>query len=258
MKCSLSALIVLFIAGGLLAQQEEPKPESSEPVKSEKAIEILKKADEAIKKVKAVEYDAKVIGTGAAADRAGEARGHVVLAGEFVGRSPSKHVTQVEIKPPDSQEVRKFTVGTDNDTFFLIDPAEKTVYEDIDPAVLGRRGDIARVVWMIEYVHATPFNDELDGRVVEFKGTTEVAGEDCYEIRVHYSTSDQWATWFFSTKDYLPRRVLREYPQPDGQVAGRDLILSNVAADPKLGEDAFTAKVPEGFKKTDEFAPDDV
>lgn len=256
MRSSLTALAALFITGGLLAQQEEPKPKPTEAVKSEKAVEILKKADEATKKVKAVEYDAKVAPTGAWVGTRGEAWGHVVLAGEFVaGGGTTKHVTQMEFKRSGSEEVQKFTVGWDNETFYLIDPAEKTVYEDIDPAVVGQRGRLLGFLWMLEYVHETPFSDELNGSEIEFKGTTEVEGEDCYQIRVKYSTTEQWATWFFSTKDYLPRRVLREFPQADGQVAGRDLILSNVAADPKLDKDAFAAKVPAGFKKTDDFAP---
>ncbi len=245
MKSTLAALALLFLTGGLLAQ-EESKPESSKPVKSEEAIGIIKKADKATRDVKAVEYNVKLTG-----DRGGELLGHVVMAGELQGRTPSKYIAKIELKRAGSEDVQKYTVGANGETFFVIDPAEKTVHEDIDPAVLGTPGRIAEAAWMIEFLHPAPFNDELNGEAIEFQGTTDVQEEKCYQIRVKYSGLDQWATWYFSTNDYLPRRVVREMPR-QGQ---RDLVLSNVKVAPELSDDAFAAKVPEGFKKTDDFAP---
>jgi outer membrane lipoprotein-sorting protein len=246
MKSLFTALALLPLTGGLLAQEGEAKPESSEPVKSEKAIEILKKADAAAREVKAVEYDVRLT-----ADRGGELRGHVLLAGELNERTPSKYMAEFEFKQPQSEEMQKYTVGANGETYFVIDPAVKKVYEDIDPAVLGTPGRIAAAAWMIEYLYPTPFEDELNGEEIEFQGTTKVEGEECYQIRVKYSGLDQSATWYFSTGDYLPRRVLREVPR----AGKRDLVLSNVKADPQLTDDAFAPRVPEGFEKTDDFAP---
>ena len=42
----------------------------------------------------------------------------------------------------------------------------------------------------------------------ELKGSKKISGEDCYEIHVVYASENApEATWYFSKKDFLPRRV---------------------------------------------------
>ena len=108
---------------------------------------------------------------------------------------------------------------------------------------------------MQEYMAADPFGDELKADTLAYRGTESVDGEDCQVVRVVYGRG-QKSIWYFSTKDYLPRRR-------DSLFAGREsaesrftVVLTDLVVSPTLDENAFKLKVPEGFTKTDEFAPD--
>jgi outer membrane lipoprotein-sorting protein len=56
-------------------------------------------------------------------------------------------------------------------------------------------------------------------------------------------------------KDFLPRRVERTFPTQGGEMGGRQTTLSDLVVNPALEKDAFKLKLPEGFTKTDDFAP---
>ena len=114
---------------------------------------------------------------------------------------------------------------------------------------------------MIEFVHATPFNDEINGRSQELKGSVKIGDEDCYEIHVVYAADRApQATWAFSKKDFLPRRRIDAFPAAlaGGQAGTTIKTITNLVVEPKLDEDAFKLKLPEGYTKTDDFAPDDI
>lgn len=250
----LSVLTVVCMSATAVAQQPAANKDTPEKGISKEAIEILTKADQATKKVKSVRYNATYKPGDAMASRNPAIEGSVVLAGE--SNTPSfKSRTQVKAHPPGSDETKEFTAGTDGETYYLIDPAEKIVYADIDPAVIGRTGQIARLLWMLEFVHPAPFSDELNAKAVELRGTTKVGDEECYEIHLAYSSANQEATWFFSTKDYLPRRVDRHRTSGSGEKSVSQLVLTDLMVDPKFTTDPFKLVVPQGFKKTDDFAP---
>ena len=149
----------------------------------------------------------------------------------------------------------EITVGSDGKTYFLIDAKAKKVYEDIDPAVVGTAGRSVGLLTMPEYVHPEPFSDEIKGAKQELKGSTKVGDEDCYEVHVTYTEGGQEATWFFSKKDFLPRRVDRFRQMPTGEKGSSQLIVTKLTVDPKLDKDPFKLIVPEGFTKIDDFAP---
>ncbi len=107
---------------------------------------------------------------------------------------------------------------------------------------------------MIEFLFETPFTDEIKGKKQELKGSKEINGVDCYEVHVVYAT-DQIATWCFSKKDFLPRRRVDEGKTRDGRAYRADKTIAKLIADPKLDKDAFKLKLPDGYTKTDDFAP---
>jgi outer membrane lipoprotein-sorting protein len=109
---------------------------------------------------------------------------------------------------------------------------------------------------MIEFIHPTPFNDEINGRSRELKGSEKVDGEDCYIIHVVYAAEQApQAIWSFSKKDFLPRRRIDIYALPDGQEGRGTKTITNLVVDPKVDEEVFKLKLPEGYTKTDDFAP---
>jgi len=171
-----------------------------------------------------------------------------------VNDAPKRWLYDVKVTMPNSEEVKSFTAGTDGENYFLYDMANKKAYQDIDPAVLGSSGRAVRAIEMREYIHSKPFSDEIGAEKQELKGTADVAGEKCYQIEVKYAGTPQVATWYFSTKDFLPRQVDRWF-ENEGQKRGSRLIVSNLQVDPKLDDKTFKPAVPEGFEKIDDFAP---
>ncbi len=255
----LLAALTLCLTTVVFAQDEpknEAKPaELKTNTRDAKALEILKKVDTSIKKVHSVQYSSRTEAMGFAAARAGSAEG-TVMASETPPNGPLKYRIHVKAKRPGSEEVLEYTVGSDGDLFYLINPAKKVVYADIDPAVAGNRGQMAQGLTMREYLHPRPFDDELNADAVELVGTKPVGDQECYVVRVVYQGGQGESIWFFSKKDYLPRRREVLFANPATGEKGRRIItLSNVVVAPKFYDDPFKLVVPHGFKKTDDFAP---
>ena len=241
---------------------EKPDEKPDEVSRDPKAVEILKRANDATEKVKILMYTAEFSGEGFRLDRIGISAGARV-SGSFTaavieGRNASKFRIDVNYTPADSKETQEFSFGGDGDTFFFIDPKSKTVYEDIDPVIFGDRGNIGRrTLGMREYLLPTPFNDEINGKKVELKGERTVGDVPCHEIHVQYAQQpNQSAHWYFGKKDHLPRGVRRVFTNDQGAKSTVTLMISNLAVNPTFIVDPFTAIVPEGWtKNTDDVAP---
>lgn len=238
------------MAGGLCwAQEAKSAGDLTDPT------EILKKADEASKAISSVKYTATAKGTGAEEKRIPKVEGTVWLSGYQNGR-PEKVRFEAKVTPADGSPSREITMGNDGNEYFVLDPAKKIAYVDIDPAVTGTSGRMVGLLTMLEYVHDAPFSDEINGQEKTLKGIEKVGGEDCYHIYVKYSQEGQEADWYFSKKDYLPRRVDRKFtPRGGGEPGGRQLIVTALTVDPKSDKDPFKFDLPEGYEKSDDFAP---
>ncbi len=250
MKRAVCLLLGLALASPAFAQEApKDKPGLTDPV------EILKKVDAAAKAVNVVKYTAKFKGLDAAETRNPTVEGTAILSG-WTGNSVKEWYYEVKLQRPGSAGVEELSAGSDGDKFFLVDKAAKTAYEDIDQAVLGSRGRmIGRAFAMAEFVHPTPFSDEINGKGHELKGVTKVGDEECYEIRVQYAQGGQEATWFVSTKDFLPRRVDRFVTAPTGEKQGTQLMLTSLTVEPKFTQSPFKLVLPAGFTKSEDFAP---
>lgn len=238
---------------GMVMAQTDAEAAKEEPAKviNKEAQDILKKVDAKIKEIKTVRYDVSAKGTGSNAARFPEITGSVIQHG--VDTNPAaKFFWDGTVKRPGSAESRRITGGTDGDLFFLIDYGAKMVYEDIDRAVLGSDGQIFRQSVMQEFTHPRPFSDEINAESIEMLADESVGGVECFKIKVTYANISQEATWYFGKKDLLPRRVDRYSPDRNG---GSSMTITNLEADPKLDAKVYSVKVPEGFEKTDEFAP---
>lgn len=243
---------ILFVLGVCVASaanaQDKPGAELTDPV------EILKKVDAASKAVKAVRYKVTFKGTGAAAAQLPEVEGAVIMAG-WAGGAPEKLRIEAKVKRAGSSEVNEITVGSDGEEFYVIDHKAKKAYVDIDPEVIGRTGRPARFLQTLEFLHPTPFSDEINGDKKELKGSKKIGGEDCYEVHVVYAGGRGEAVWHFSKKDFLPRARHDLFNLPDGGKGGRQRILTDVVVDPKFDKDPFKFSLPKGYTKTDDFAP---
>lgn len=250
MMALLLGVCVTQMAWAQTAQNTEAKAKKTEKVVNQEALEILKKVDAAVKKIQTVQYDStmKAIGDGAA--RQPELAGSVIQHG--IDTNPfAKFYFDGTVKQAGSSESRRLVAGTDGDMSFLIDFTTKLAHEDIDPAVMGSDGRMVTQAMMQEFTHSRPFSDEINADIIEMLPAESVAGVDCYKIKVKYAGQSQETTWYFGKSDLLPRRADRTR----GQGRGSSMIISNLKADPKLAADAYNLKLPEGFTKTDEFAP---
>ena len=184
----------------------------------------------------------------------------MILSG-FAYGAPEKSFIDAKTTAPGSTEVRWITGGGDGEMFFVVDHQAKKAYEDLDPQVIGSFRRTLYVGLMIEFLVDEPFGHEINGKSKELRGSKEINGVDCYEVHVVYATeSEQSATWYFSKKDFLPRRRIDEFTprgdrMPDGRKFRQQKTISNLVVDPKLDKDTFKLKLPEGYAKTDDFAP---
>lgn len=247
------------LTGTGLAQVGDQKPEAEaksakDDPKHQEAVEILKKVDAATKAVKLVSYSATSKGTGWVATRLPTVEGQVVMSGEKSESALSKMRISCKVQAPESSETRTLTAGYDGEEFYLIDDAKKMVYADLDPQVMGSDGRIIQSLVMREFSHPTPFSDEINSVKAEIQGTEKIGDEECWQIHVLYRPTLE-AIWYFSKKDHLPRRVDRVNTNASGEKGAAQLTLTDLKVDPKFPEDPYKLVVPEGYEKTDEFAP---
>lgn len=226
------------------------------PEKTPEAVEILKKADEATKKLKGARYKATVTPTGFRAARGVRTEGEVLIAGELVGMAPKTYRATGKFTTPDSKQPAEVTIGSDGENYYQIDHHTKTVYVDIDPAVLGTDGQMVFPLMMVEFIHDSPFSDELNGTKVQLAGTETIGTEDCHQIHIVYGGDrGQEAMWYFSKKDFLPRGVDRISRNQAKETGATEMRISELQPDPTQGDAEFKLTIPEGYKKVEDFAP---
>ncbi len=238
----------LWICSGIGAQDAEKKNSQSTDAKA-----TLERVSEALKKTPMVSYRAEYKVSGWVTQFVPNMEGQIVV-GQQSKHKLQRYYCQLKIQKAGSSEVREFTAGCDGENFFIIDPKTKTAHQDIDPGVIGADS------WATMFVMIPEFGapDALDkliktAKKVEIVGEKKVGEEDCLEIRIQ-ADDPQDATWTVSKKDYLPRRITSVI-EMGGKEASTDLMLHDFKVNPTFAKSPFELVVPEGYKKTDEFAP---
>lgn len=252
MKRILGTLLVLGLAAMAAAQDKPEKPEDKKPGDLTDVKEILKKADAETRRVRSARYRFEF---------APSASGSPMITGTAIlgsGSADGLKTFQMDLKLKQvaSPEPRRVTLGSDGETTYMIDHAGRMVHASTDSAVLGSFAQTVRQVGMLEFVHPAPFSDEINAEKAELKGTTRINEEACYEVDVKYKGVAAEAVWYFSVKDFLPRRVDRILSPPGGGEKLRTrLVLLSLEPDPRLDPDTFKLQVPEDYTRTDEPAP---
>jgi thiol-disulfide isomerase/thioredoxin len=234
---------------------------------------IIKDADDATKDVKSVAYEAEYFGTGELADRRPHVKGKVKLKkpkgsmlGNLTGGSVPLMRLEGTFKRPGSDEEIVFKVATDGEMAYSLDEENKTVTKGEMPDARRLLG-AGTALLMGEYVHPTPFSDELNAKVQKHEGTKKIGDQECDVIYVIYSVQGApHARWYFSKEDHLPRRVDRirsarpaadaDDEEEDGESKSDSenetaevTMLTKLEADPELKKSTFRIKTPEGFKE---------
>jgi hypothetical protein len=259
---AMTLCLALFISSAR-AQDTGKKPEKEAGQKApavEKLtdpVEILKKADAACRTVKAVKMEIVVEGDEAVARVFPKIEATVIATDPTrEGGVPSvkKYVSDMKYKMPNAAEPRHVTGGSDGENYYLIDHGTKKAHVDIDPQVLGMAGRVMPAAMMIEFLIDQPFNDEITGKQQKLLGNKTIEGEECYEIQVVYA-NDSEAIWCFSTKDFMPRCRVDITPLQDGTKGKLTKTVKKLDVKPKIDENTFKLKLPEGYTQTEDFAP---
>ncbi len=217
-------------------------------------VEILKRAQEAVRQVKAVRFSFVRQGILSDEGKSPRIEGTSVYSG-WAQTWVQKFRVDAKVTRPGEPEPTEVVAGSDGNVVYLVDAKNKKVYADMDPAVLGAKMRFVRQSMMMYYVNPEAFEEEKKSAVKELKGMTRVGDEECYELRVGRAGGEGSSTWFLSARDFLPRRLELTFPAREGQMGGFSMVLSNLSVNPKFDKDPFQLAVPEGYTKTDEFAP---
>ncbi len=222
-----------------------------------KALEVLRRADAATKAVKACSYDAEFSSDGGTTLRVSNIRGTVKLrdgrvgfiqrlAGKDAKRTPSIRA-DLTIQLHDEEGQKRLCIASDGRLVTFIDEKEKYYLTQALP-VGEPMLDAAKSLEMIEFLHPTPFSDELNGREQKHEGTKEIGGVECDVVYVRYQQEGIEARWYFGREDHLPRRVDRIFTMRNFK-GTRTLTLSNLDATPSMCESDFRPDCPPGFEK---------
>ncbi len=221
--------------------------------------EILEKSQTALAQIKTVSYQAAFIGTGWVEPLVPKLEGRAVIG------QPSKwdilqFRAEAKLTPRESTETQEFTIGSDGEEYYLVDAETKLAHIDMDPAVLGAHAtDLQRLLFR-SLVSKDPFGKDFESKKIEVQGSETVGGVECQKVRVEGKgvPGDPNVLWLIGTKDAIPRGIRRIYnnrEDPEGDPGMTQLLISELAVNPPLGQDPFKPSVPPGFTKTDDFAP---
>lgn len=215
------------------------------------AMEILKKADDAAKSARNVSYAFEVKGIGISEAMMPQTKGTAFLAESDTAGGEWFLVTGTQTYPADSKRAPLvFKAANDGTNAFFINDTAKTFQSGTlkdGAAMVARNASSANAI-MIEFVHPTPFSDEINGESRTLEGVKEVGGVPCDVILVQYGSGNGESRWYFGKNDHLPRAVERISKNEEGQLGGYILSISDLNANAKFETGAFTLTAPDGYK----------
>lgn len=246
--------LVLLMAAGVVGVSLGLRAE--DPEKAD-AKEILKKADDATKAVTEVTYDAEFHGKGEIADRIPKVKGKVMameakkgLIGSMFGGGGDYMRFEGKVQAPGADEAIDFESACDGKKIYSINRAQKTFTVGSYPEALRliNMGLQQPPLLMLEFIHPTPFSDEIKAKSAKHEGIKKIGDVECDVIFVKYQ-NDSETRWAFGREDHLPRRCERIVSNRDGEKLGSTILtVMNLNTNPGLSADAFRLEAPKGFE----------
>ncbi len=215
--------------------------------------EIIKKAEAALKDTQTVRYRFEQRGRTPEDDQVPRVDGEVILSG-YRNFLVEKFRLDVKVRPPDKEE-SVLKAGADGSIVYLFDVPNKKVYADMDPAVMGSQYKVIGDLMLAGLVSPDPFEYEKKAEKIEYRGRVPVEKEECDSVGFVIGGGWGEIVWFFGKKDSLPRRVDWVFKTPEGKMEGKSTVIRDLQRNPSLPPDVFKLVVPEGFTRTDDFAP---
>jgi thiol-disulfide isomerase/thioredoxin len=223
---------------------------------------VLRVADEALRTVRSVSYEAAYQGTGAFATRSwittGKVRAAKLAAGDPL---TAKLAAEGQQFAAGADQPQAFHAAFDGRTIRRIHSQDSTLIEktiETDPkernlgTVTGFFGGGAYSLLMFEYLLDQPLARQADAPIVEYEGRAIVASVLCHVVYVEFAPRPDGRVrrerWFIGIKDNLPRQFETVVVDDKGRYGAYVLTLSNLRANPPLDALAFTIKPPVGYK----------
>jgi len=249
MKRMFTVALVVMMAVPVAEGAAKKRRKRKSSAKATEPAKIFEQVDEAARAVKAVSYDLEFdVKEGGNPGTLRHMEGKMWLVA-----GPDKKLAsfRADLKYTGDHlaRPRDFTAIYDGKNYFRADHHRKTARKgDNGGKILQEYGQPIALATMHEFVHPTPFSDEVNAPTVELLGSEEVGGVDCHKLHVHYAREQYQAIWFIGKEDYLPRGVIRINKGDQARKASRmQLILSGLQVDPEIPDDAFDTSLPEGY-----------
>lgn len=200
---------------------------------------ILTKVDATTKAVKEISYSAKLSGDGALANDVPAISGVVKLQ-----RNGESLIPKINVDATKGDT--KVSLVCDGKKVLLVNHTDKRFQSGELPEAGGLLRDFQQSLYMQEFMHPTPFSDELDADKTVHEGMKTIGGVECHVIYVVYNNGQGEARWYFGKDDNLPHRVERIIRRGD-TVGARVLEIADVNPHPSYSEDTFKTDPPVGY-----------
>lgn len=232
-------ILAMWLVAAAAARADEPAID---------VIALLHEVDAATRAVQCVSYTAESFGIGAMRNRLTPLRADMI-----VQQLPEEVYPQIRaaiVGPVDRRS------GADDRSLLVSDGRKVThVFETEQLYVTGVLPEAGQLLdalrerlLMAEFLHPSPFSDELEGDHLVYEGVRDVGGVDCHVVLVTYARSRARARWYFGVEDRLPHRVDRIFNRGGG-FAGRALQLTDLRVLPLAPPETFAIEPPAGYRR---------
>jgi len=211
------------------------------------AKDLLAKANQAAKPIKMVSYRAEAWVEGALVDKFPRFRATVSMKEGDLGAPPLVRF-EGTINAPGSSGPAAFLIVVDGKRVLTVDEANRICTVGDLPEAIDLLVQPLQMLFVQEFVHASPYREEFNAASVSYEGKKTVSGTMCHVINVNYGDRRGQANWYLGVNDYLPYRVdqVVNDPQSTGK---RVLELSNINTQPDFDENTFATRAREGYEQ---------
>lgn len=205
----------------------------------DEALEICKQADAATKALRSVAFDVEVADEPAAGEKRARGKGRVML--EVMDKDEMKARYHITMMGTDGKPTS--VVGFDGKVGWRVEDSKKKILtsEDEDDAAAMATREMGLI--MVEYIHPTPFQDEINADTRTLEGEKTIGDVACNVVLVKYANDQGSARWYFGKQDNLPRRVERI-----GSGGLTSWTLTNFKAKPDIAAATFAVPKMEGYE----------
>lgn len=222
------------------------------PAKDPRALEILARADEAVRRLDTIGYSFENLGTG---PMSGYASGEAFFEVDLDSPTPPRYQAELTLQGPAARGLpRHFRIWREGDTVVRAN--------DEDARLEIENRDAAAYLEWVAFFWVPPqlarpegFRTEIEQPLIaRHFGTFNLEGEETDVIFLRFppdsGLGDQY--FYISTRDHLPRRITLVAPGPtQNSATSFQMNLSNVRVNVPASEWEISTRRPAGYETVD-------